>query len=202
MSKTLRSTQRSDAIPFGRGRPAQAAKDITHVEDERPHPARGSRDKSVRIGRTRVGKGVFARKRYPATTVIGEILGDVIEEAGYGSRYCMDIGNGRVLEPHAPYRYVNHSCAPNCEFDFFDLAPMGESQSLRRVFLISLREIKPGEELTIDYNWSAETAIPCRCEAPTCRGWIVNPDQLEDVPARNQQHPSRSAVDERVEPSR
>jgi tetratricopeptide (TPR) repeat protein len=123
-------------------------------------------------------------------------------EAGYGSRYCMDIGNGRVLEPHAPYRYVNHSCAPNCEFDFFDLAPMGESQSLRRVFLISLREIKPGEELTIDYNWSAETAIPCRCEAPTCRGWIVNPDQLEDVPARNQQHPSRSAVDERVEPSR
>jgi len=36
-------------------------------------------------------------------------------------RYCMDIGNGRVLEPHAPFRYVNHSCEPNCEFDWFDL---------------------------------------------------------------------------------
>ena len=36
-------------------------------------PARRGRDKSVRIGATRVGKGVFARRRYPAETVIGEI---------------------------------------------------------------------------------------------------------------------------------
>jgi hypothetical protein len=189
MSKTLRSPRRSDETPLVRGGHAPAAKCIAPGEDDRQHVSRGSRDKSVRIGRTRVGKGVFARRRYPATTVIGEILGDVIEEAGYGSRYCMDIGEGRVLEPHAPYRYVNHSCEPNCEFDFFDLVPAGESQSHRRVFLISLQEIKPGEELTIDYNWSAETAIPCRCEAPTCRGWIVNPDQLAEVPAHNLQHP-------------
>jgi len=95
----------------------------------------------------------------------------------------MDIGDGRVLEPEPPFRFVNHSCEPNCEFDWFDLVPEGGSQAVRRVYLIALREIKPGEELTIDYNWSAEGAIACRCGAPTCRGWIVDPDQLARVSA-------------------
>ena len=139
---------------------------------------RDSRDKSVRIGRTRVGKGVFAGKRYPESAVIGEIEGDLIEDAHYGSRYCMDIGNGLILEPHAPFRFVNHSCEPNCEFDWFDLTPKDQSESQRHVFLIALREIKPDEELTIDYNWPADQAMACRCGAPTCRGWIVDAAEL------------------------
>ncbi len=79
---------------------------------------------------------------------------------------------------------MNHSCEPNCEFDFFDLREEGETETRRRVFLIALREIKPGEELTIDYNWPATSAIPCRCHAPSCRGWIVDPDELDAVIAR------------------
>ena len=183
MSKAFRFFRRRRAIR-STGAAAQAGESLRQAEDDRQCSPRGVRDKSVRIGRTRVGKGVFARKRYPASTVIGEILGDVIEDPDYGSRYCMDIGRGCMLEPHAPFRYVNHSCEPNCEFDFFDLSPAGESESHRHVFLLALREIKPGEELTIDYNWSADTAIPCRCEAPTCRGWIVTPDELAAVTAR------------------
>ena len=143
-----------------------------------------SHDKSVRIGQTRVGKGIFAQRRYPAEAVIGEIQGEVIDDLHYGSDYCMNIGENRVLEPEPPYRYVNHSCEPNCEFDFFDLTDLGESQSRRRVFLIALREIKPGEELTIDYNWSATSAIPCRCQAPSCRGWIVDRHELDALTAR------------------
>jgi len=127
---------------------------------------------------------VFARRRYPAETVIGEIEGHVIDDPHYGSDYCMNIGDGRVLEPTAPFRYVNHSCEPNCEFDFFDLREAGRTETRRRVFLISLREIKPGEELTIDYNWPADSAIPCRCRAPSCRGWIVNSDELDSLLAR------------------
>jgi len=145
--------------------------------------SRGARDKSLRIGRTRVGKGLFARKHYPTHAIIGEILGEVIHDPYYYSSYCMDIGDGRMLEPEPPFRFVNHSCEPNCEFDWFDLVPEGGSQAVRRVYLIALREIKPGEELTIDYNWSAEGAIVCRCGAPTCRGWIVDPDQLAQVPS-------------------
>jgi hypothetical protein len=135
----------------------------------------------VRIGRTRVGKGVFSRRRYFEADVIGEIEGDLIYDADYGSRYCMDIGNGLILEPHAPFRFVNHSCEPNCEFDWFDLTAENQTESERHVFLIALHEIRPDEELTIDYNWPANQAIVCRCDAPTCRGWIVDPVELAKV---------------------
>ena len=30
-----------------------------------------------------------------------------------------------------------------------------------------------GEELTIDYGWEAEVAIPCACNSSRCRGWVV-----------------------------
>lgn len=184
MPKAIRFQQDSDRTSVQRAPSARAGKCAPQAEGEPRHGSRGERDKSVRVGRTRVGKGVFARRRYLAATVIGEIQGDVIDDPDYGSRYCMDIGDGCVLEPHAPFRYVNHSCEPNCEFDFFDLTPSDDCPAQRHVFLLALREIKPGEELTIDYNWSADTAIPCRCEAPSCRGWIVSPDQLDTVTAR------------------
>jgi uncharacterized protein len=136
---------------------------------------------SVSIGRTAVGRGVFARRRYREEEAIGEITGEVIEDAQYGSDYCYDIGERLRLEPALPFRYVNHSCDPNCEFDWFDVTENGEPSPRRRLFLFALRDIRPGEELTIDYNWSAAAAIPCRCHSPNCRGWIVNEDQLERV---------------------
>ena len=141
--------------------------------------------KSVRIGRTRVGKGVFARRIYRASAMIGEILGHVIDQAGYGSEYCMDIGDGLSLEPEPPFCYVNHSCEPNCEFDWFVFAESASQSSRRRAFLFALREIRPGEELTIDYGWSASSAIRCSCGAPNCRGWIVAEDEVPMVAEEN-----------------
>ncbi len=150
-------------------------------DSERRRSIRNSRSRSVRVGRTRVGKGVFAGSVYRMDTVIGEITGELIDEPGYGSDYCMDLEDGRQLEPEAPFRFLNHSCEPNCEFDFFDLADQADSQVRRRVFLIALRDIRAGEELTIDYNWKALAAIPCRCQSPSCRGWIVRANELELV---------------------
>ncbi len=141
----------------------------------RPRPKR----KSLRIGRTRVGKGVFAGRSYPVRAVVGEITGKVIDDANYGSDYCFDLGDGRHLEPVAPFRFVNHSCEPNCEFDFLHCSDQPGEERRQRVFLLALRNIKPGEELTIDYNWSAAGAIPCRCDAPSCRGWVVSRDLID-----------------------
>lgn len=141
--------------------------------------------RTVAIRRTRVGKGIFALKNFPESVVIGEILGEVIHDANYGSDYCMSIGDDQVLEPEAPFCFVNHSCEPNCEFDWFDLALSQGGPEKRRVFLISLREIRLGEELTIDYNWSASNAIPCRCGAPSCRGWIVDSDESGQLNLEN-----------------
>ena len=136
-------------------------------------------DIDVRIGQTHVGKGVFAQRIFQTNWVIGEIQGELIHDPKYTSEYCFDLEDGCMLEPQPPLRYVNHSCEPNCEFNWFDVTDTGELESRRRVFLIALREIKPGEELTIDYNWPIESAIPCRCRAPSCRGWIVVPGELE-----------------------
>ncbi len=111
--------------------------------------------------------------------VIGEIQGELIHDPKYTSEYCFDLEDGRMLEPQPPLRYVNHSCEPNCEFNWFDVTDTGEFEPRRRVFLIALRDIKSGEELTINYNWPIESAIPCRCRAPSCRGWIVVPGELE-----------------------
>ena len=59
--------------------------------------------------------------------------------------------------------YINHSCAPNAYM-----------KTLRgHVLFFALRDIQPGEEITVDYE---ETLLPdskrCHCGAMTCRGTI------------------------------
>ena len=56
-------------------------------------------------------------------------------------------------------RYINHSCAPNCE-------PM-ENEVQQRIFIMARRNIKPGEEFGYDYGkeyWDEHIKpIGCRC---------------------------------------
>ena len=113
--------------------------------------------------------------------MIGEIVGKLIHTVKYGSDYCFLIGDDSCLEPESPFRFINHSCDPNCEFNWFDVVSVGRTTPRRRVFLFAIGDIKPCDELTIDYNWSAAAAIPCRCRSASCRGWIVDPAELEKV---------------------
>ena len=153
------------------------------AENDGERSPRRKRARQVRVGRTAVGKGVFAQRTYQSGEIVGEIEGEVIHDEKYGSDYCMNIGGGRALEPAAPFRFVNHSCEPNCRFDYFDLASPGGGPACRRVFLLAMDKIRPGDQLTIDYGWSAQGAIPCRCGAPTCRGWIVDEKYVSDLVA-------------------
>ena len=62
---------------------------------------------------------------------------------------------------------INHGCEPNlvARFDH------------RRVFYLSLRPIVAGEELLIDYHVRGDIdPIPCCCGAPSCRGYLNEPD--------------------------
>ena len=120
---------RSRALPVEeRGREwhvAQAAKRrLERERSKRPDPG-GAGGIPVSIQRTAVGEGVFAPPPYRADDTIGEILGDVIESTEYGSDYCFRIGDELCLEPSPPFRYVNHCCDPNCEFDWFDVSDTG-----------------------------------------------------------------------------
>jgi hypothetical protein len=139
------------------------------------------RSKDVRVARTPVGRGVFAGRSYVSEEIVGEIEGTVIDDWDYGSEYCMDMGDSRCLEPSAPFRFVNHSCQPNCHFQWYDIVGQSNSPGKRRIFLLALRPISTGDELTIDYGWPAHMAIPCRCHSPKCRGWVVDAAELSEV---------------------
>src|ERR1700757_4286031 len=59
-----------------------------------------------------------------------------------------------------PARLLNHSCAPNCE-----------AQELEgRIWIIAVRDIRAGEEITFNYNYDLEDyrEHPCRCGAANC----------------------------------
>lgn len=136
--------------------------------------------KRVVVGPTSLGLGVFAGRSFRRNQTIGHIEGDFVDDPDYGSDYCIDLGPGYLLEPAAPFRYLNHSCEPNAQLWCVD----GEVGEPPTACLTALRTIRPGEELTIDYGWSADVAIPCGCGTATCRGWVVSPEELPKLTRR------------------
>jgi SET domain-containing protein len=59
-------------------------------------------------------------------------------------------------------QFINHSCDPNLTM-----------RKIRgRIFLYSLRKIRPGEELTADYGFRC--AFPCHCGSRHCRGTMCH----------------------------
>lgn len=77
---------------------------------------------------------------------------------------CAHIGNNIWVLDEEVLNYVNHSCSPNSTLDI--------SAKPR---LIARRDIKSGEEITVDYN-QTETGgikIPCNCKTPNCKGYFL-----------------------------
>lgn len=70
-------------------------------------------------------------------------------------------------------RWINHSCAPNCE---------AEESDDGRIFIRALRDIAAGEELNYDYGLILEErltpalkkAYECRCGNADCRHTMLN----------------------------
>jgi hypothetical protein len=96
----------------------------------------------------------------------------------------MDLGGDMGLEPEAPFRYLNHACRPNCELAQIDVYDDDDRFCETQMWVYALTEIEPGEQLLIDYAWPAEVAIPCGCEGPDCRGWIVAADEAHHLAGR------------------
>lgn len=110
---------------------------------------------------------------------IGRVRGEAFPETEYDSEYSMDLGNGHLLEPTAPFRFLNHSCEPNCELIIWEYPDPADNQ----IHVYTTQRLQAGTELTIDYAWPVEVAIPCLCGTPSCRGWIVAQDQVAQLPA-------------------
>jgi SET domain-containing protein len=131
------------------------------------------------------GRGVFALTRIEAGERIVEYKGARVpwkeaqrryarSGAEAGHTFFFDLDDGRVIDGAQggnSARWLNHSCAPNCEAE----------QIGNRVFIRALRDIEAGGELFINYQLTVEgrhTAAvkrlyACRCGAAACRGTML-----------------------------
>ncbi len=134
----------------------------------------------IRVGPGIAGTGVFATRKFRKGQVIGEITGKIVAAEGYASRYGMDLGHDRILEPGEPFRFMNHSCDPNAQI-FWWYEEEDEAKPSDQLWVHALRTIHPGDELFIDYAWPAHFAIECHCASPKCRGRIVDAAELPEL---------------------
>ena len=79
--------------------------------------------------------------------------------------------NGTVIDGFGTAMFINHSCDPNCESDNIG----------GRVFIVAVRDIAAGEELTYEYNLhdSDEEDADCHCGAEKCRGTMFSEDEVK-----------------------
>jgi SET domain-containing protein len=112
--------------------------------------------------RSRSGRGLFTQERIPKGSFIIEYLGrpatakQIKENRG---KYLFWTSSTSMIDGNIPEnsaRFINHSCAPNCEIII----------RKRRVYVFALRTIKPGEEISYDYGeeyFEMHLAGSCRC---------------------------------------
>jgi uncharacterized protein len=128
------------------------------------------------------GMGVFARADIPADTRVVEYLGERVtkdeslKRRQDGNFFVFIVTDEFDIDGAVdwnPARFINHSCAPNCE------ARMEEE----RIWIIALRDIKAGEELSFNYGYDLQDyeEHPCACGAPNCLGFMVAEEHFEDV---------------------
>jgi SET domain-containing protein len=115
------------------------------------------------------GKGCFALVPLRARRKVGELIGEKINNReaarrvakGGKVRICQIDDRWSIDASHGgdATAYINHSCEPNC----FSRVQHG------RMLFFALRDIAPGEELTLDYTPSQHPGRPCTCGAAKCR---------------------------------
>ena len=134
------------------------------------------------IKRTNTGLGLFALKPIPRGKRIIEYAGplvsnDEVERSrgkyffGVNTKWSLD---GSRRDNVA--RYINHSCRPNSE---------ALITNRRRIWIWSIRNIKPGEEITYDYGKEYFEGIikPIGCRCANC-GEKSRPRKKKRNPAR------------------
>lgn len=133
------------------------------------------------------GNGVFALRDIPAGTRILQYAGKRLTPEQADALFPVNpdepfhtfffaLSNGKIVDGGQggnDSRWINHSCAPNCEGH--------ENADGSRVFIVAMRDIPAGEELLYDYSLVIDDDITeelkqnyrCLCGAPQCRGTMI-----------------------------
>ena len=145
--------------------------------------------KSVSVGGSKIhGWGLFADHSFKKGEVVAEYVGEYIRnpvadkrEKMYQERRIQDyqfrVADNLVIDATLKggyARYINHNCSPNCIAKIIDGNP--PNKHLKRVMIISQRNILAGEEITYDYQFPLEldldARIPCNCGSDECRSFM------------------------------
>ena len=126
------------------------------------------------------GRGVYTTQFIPEGTRVIEYTGqrmswdDAPNDENDPHTFNFGLDNGEVINPEIggnEARWINHSCAPNCEAIEED----------DRIFIYAMRDIEPGEELSYDYAMELDEPITkkliqefkCHCDTSRCRGTML-----------------------------
>lgn len=122
--------------------------------------------------------GCYTTSRIRKGTLVVEYTGPRISKdeadekyADSPTTYLFGVGDGAtVIDGHGTAMFINHSCDPNCETEEID----------GKIWIIALRDISAGEELTYDYNLydGDEDEARCNCGAKTCRSTMYAPEEI------------------------
>jgi uncharacterized protein len=121
---------------------------------------------NLKVKKSATGKGLFAIDHIPKGACIIEYIGEPVKEAEHDTatgKYLFWTGRKTMINGNIPAntaRYINHSCKPNCEAE----GPSGH------VYILSIRPIKAGEELTYDYGdeYFERYIKPFGCKCSKC----------------------------------
>lgn len=114
--------------------------------------------------RSRAGIGLFAGEDIPKGACVIEYVGRQVtkeEEYSSKSKYLFEISKSKTIDGKPKWNkagYINHTCKGNCEPEIRN----------GRVFIMTTRAIKKGDELGYDYgeDYYLEHVHPCKCSAP------------------------------------
>jgi SET domain-containing protein len=117
--------------------------------------------------------GVYATEFIPNRRKVIEYTGERISRRETKRRaessdliYLFTLDNYWAIDGSAGgsgAQFINHSCEPNL------VARIMKGH----IIYISLRDIRPGEELTLDYHFDKKVEkVPCHCGSLKCRGTI------------------------------
>jgi uncharacterized protein len=116
--------------------------------------------------------GIYAEEAIPARRKVIEYLGEKISRRETKVRAERELNYLFTLDKYwtldgsvggSGAEFINHSCEPNLV-----------SRIVKgHILYFTLRAIKKGEELTIDYHFAHDVEkVPCACGTRTCRGTI------------------------------
>jgi len=160
------------------------------------------------------GNGVFAARDIPAGTRIIEYTGTRITPEQADERhpanpddpfhtFYFSLSGGKVIDggdKGNDARWINHSCAPNCETE--------ENASGTRVYVMALRDIDEGEELFYDYGLVMEGKITkklraqylCLCGSENCRGTMLALPEKKAAPKKKAKSGKKTVAEAKSTP--